>query len=218
MFKSGSKSPDVFWNWFGTAEPDIRAGFEDLSGMSVHAPEAEIEVGLAKANVLMTRLAKALHNYDKRIHPFGGIARDGVIELIFTAEGDHAVFPRVFELVAKAPGIDGWRFVPLKPPQPGGGVQAEGITLDFDSVEYLLAREDGETDVLLVVDHDVSANVELFDFLAHLAIEAQLGEFGYASHLDTIAIANRHEIDPDWLDDLKPISMLADEFPKELPN
>ncbi len=218
MTKPGTASPDVFWTWFETAEPDIRAGFETLSSLSIKAPQVELDQGIETANVLMTKLAKAMHTFDKRIHPFGGMAPDGVIELVFTAEADTAVFPRVFSLVAAAPKLPAWRFVPLKQAHNTGGVQANGITLDFGDVEYLLAREDGETDILLVVDQDVTADLELFDFLAHLVIEAHLGEYGYATHVDTIAITNRHDIDPDWLDDLKSISALTSEFPQELPN
>lgn len=212
------QSPEVFWRWFAEAEPDIRAGFEQLKQLSIKAPKAELEAGLARAETLMGRLSTAIHAFDRRIHPFGGAGANGVISLTFTAEGDRDVFPRIFELVGKAPKLEGWQFIPLKPAQPHGGVQASGVTLDFSEIEYLLAREDGETDVLLVVDHDVTSDLDLYDFLAHLAIEAQLGEYGCATHLDTIAITNRHDIDPDWLDDLKPIRALVDEFPKELPN
>lgn len=217
MAKS-SAFPDVFWAWFSANEDSMRAGFKELSGLSIKAPPAEMDRAMTRASALLTGLAAALHQFDRRIHPFGGTAADGVIELVFTAEGDRAVFPKVFDLVATAPKVAGWRFVPLKPPQPGGGVQANGVSLDFSETDFLVATEDGMTDVLVVVGHDVDGERELYEFLAHLAVEAQLGEYGHATHVDEVSIANRDELDPDWLDDLQPIAALPDAFPKELPN
>jgi len=211
-----AKTPAVFWEWFAENEGSVRAGFDSLNGLSISAPQDELDRAMAQANDLLTRLSLALHAYDKRIHPFGGTAPDGVIELIFTAEGDRDAFPKVFDLVASAPKLPEWRFVPLKPAHPEGGVQANGVSLDFSDIRFLVAHEDDITDVLLVVEEDVESDPELYEFLAHLAVEAQLGEYGHATHVDEVAITNPAQLDDDWLDDLKPISELADAFPKQL--
>ena len=114
MGKSGPDKDalESFWTWFNDNQQSLRDGFLDTC---IPSPADDQQAVLKKAQALMDQIFEAVQKYDERLYPFGGIAADGKMELIITAEGQVDAFDSVRSLIAKAPNDEQWRFTALKP-------------------------------------------------------------------------------------------------------
>ena len=111
-------SNEAFWKWFSAEQSEL-ASLE---------PE-----------VLAERLSDALRTHvgDLGVEVAEREAGEP-LEVVFTADGDRARFDAVKALVASAPAIADWSFVPLKPAMgfefilEADGVELDGSTLRFE--------------------------------------------------------------------------------------
>lgn len=115
---------EKFWNWF----KENNSKYFYLNQI--------IDVG-EKEN-LLDNFLNQLHEYcDKLFFEIGGIPNE-TQELIITAGGDKNYFDKVDDLVSKAPKIDGWEIISLKPPM---GIEFvtnyNGIKIDPRSIWFL---------------------------------------------------------------------------------
>ncbi len=168
---------EKFWSWFSAN----RASYEQLiAGM-----EAAGGAGAAPSTAVLKgieRLYAALAKYDSRLRfEFG---RDALkrFDLVITAEGNPAAFDSVFKLVAAAPDMPGWIVTPLKPRRPDALPAAEvgGEMVSSDKFRFHAAVDPdtpGKSLVLVLVDApDLDDRAELYERLAVLSVDAQLGE------------------------------------------
>jgi hypothetical protein len=167
-------SPEAFWQWFSTEAPRLAAADPDAVaervGAKLHAvdPQLGVEVGRAAVG-----------------------AEAGGRELVLTAEGRSALFPRVWELVAKAPRLDGWRVVALRPARgfdftlEEGGVTLDGAQLTFLPLER---PEEPRHFGLRVYVPDALAEDEDIEEAVWRLLQVGVGEEA-ASHLEHLEVA-----------------------------
>ena len=96
-----NESPEAkFWSWFGSTHESFRSIDKAKDGEE-----------------LLDLLLERLHDFDPELYfEVTQPLKDGSNELIISAEGVRAKFPRVEELVAAAPNIPDWRIIAFKPP------------------------------------------------------------------------------------------------------
>jgi hypothetical protein len=110
---------EVFWQWF----EDHQADFEALTDTS---------------DPFWDGAVKQLKRIDRRLWFEMSRPDGGDREFIITAEGHVEVFPLVETIVARAPRLPGWRFIPLKPPMGFDFVTTyEGIRFDPHAMWFL---------------------------------------------------------------------------------
>jgi hypothetical protein len=163
-----------FWAWFQRNE----ARFRD-----VEVPEKE---------QLLDELLCALHDYCSHIWFETGRADDGCNELIISAEGDTHYFSAVRTLIATAPLIPGWRFVPFKP---GSGFDFEtcyeGITFSPKAAWFLPLRSSSDPSALGIrvgYAHYDQAMDQTFRTGTFIMLECALGELALAEQVKHIEV------------------------------
>ena len=83
-----------------------------------------------------------LHRLDPDLTCELGTARDGVFELIVSADGRSRLIPTVRALVASAPAIKNWRFIAFRPRLGTSfGVKYEGYNLDPKALWFRPERD-----------------------------------------------------------------------------
>lgn len=201
-----SKTPGHFWAWIGDHRVRLEKMFKSAQERGALSNKDE---------KFLNELMLALHRFDERLFPFGGIAPDGSYELIVTAESNVDAFPRVFELIKAAPQIEGWRFIALKPGQDASGpLSMDGISLNLNALRYVLNRTEDPPFLMLLAEEDVTAedNWEAYQFLASVAAETILGEYVAATRIGGTGVVGLAEFTKRWGHDGSPIEDLAKEF------
>lgn len=204
-------SPADVWAWVTENRERIAAMFHAAGEVSnPKSPHA----------TTMGQLAELLTRYQKGLFPYGGIAEDAAVELIVTAEGNSTLFPRVFELMAAAPTWPGWRFIPLKPPMPiGGMIQVEDVRLDVDALRFYINRDGARPVIMLLAAEDTTASGDrgfsAYQFLGQMTVDNLLGEYAAAREVDQVIVVTAARFAEKWGHDGEPISKLADAFPKQ---
>jgi hypothetical protein len=202
-----------FWSWFAAN----RATYEQL----IDAMEAA-GAGKPPSPAVMTgieRLHEALAKYDNRLRfEFG---RDTLkrFDLVITAEGDPVAFDSVFKLVAAAPALPGWIITPLKPRRPDAlpAAEVEGRMVSSDKFRFHATPDPdtpGKSMVLVLVDApDLDARADLYDRLAYLSVDAQLGELDSVRLVSGIMVLPLELFRGESGHDGQPITELGDAFP-----
>jgi hypothetical protein len=202
------KKPEVFWSWFVDHAEQI--------GQIARRPDF---ADMAVSGDWVNRMAEVLKRYDKRLFPLFGVAPDGVAELIVTADGDAAAFPRVFELIGEAPEIPGWRFIALKPRNPSiPGVGVNGRMLMTAGLRCHIHRENGLPNILLLCEEDVTEDFQAYLMMSSILVECLLGEETYATEVGAVAAVTRSRFVATWGHDGNPIETLQTELPPARPH
>lgn len=115
---------DKFWTWF-------------KNNNSIYFYLNQI-LDLNKKEKLLNKLLSRLHAYNENLFfEIGGLP-NGEQELIITTGGNKEYFSNAEELVSKAPQIDQWKFMALKPAM---GIQFvsnyEGLEIDPGHIWFL---------------------------------------------------------------------------------
>lgn len=115
---------DVFWEWF----KENKSKYYNLSLL----PDSE------KKEQVLDEFLNRLHKYNSGLYfEIGGVP-NGEQELIISAEGDVDYFEIVESLVAKAPKMEGWHIIALKPPMGATFItNYEGIRLNPKEIWFL---------------------------------------------------------------------------------
>jgi hypothetical protein len=202
-----------FWSWFSAN----RATYETLITSMEEAggrtpPSPAVMAGIQ-------RLHDALAKYDNRLKfEFG---RDALkrFDLVITAEGNPAAFDSVFKLVAAAPAIAGWVFTPLKPRRPEAlpAAEVEGKMVSSENFRFHVAPDPeapGKSMVLVLVDApDLEERAELYEQLAFLSVDAQLGELDSVRLVSGVMVLPLAMFRAESGHDGQPIVELSDTFP-----
>ncbi|CAN0034618.1 unnamed protein product, partial [Phaeothamnion confervicola] len=183
LFTSKTSKAKKFWAWFA----DNRERFETLLA-GCKSPEQGVT---AEFQAFMDGLTTALHRYDTRIFPFCGQTHEGVFEFIITAEGNVAAFDSVYRLVAEAPKLGTWNFIPLKPRQTFDGI-ARGPTsqLDPSTLRYALGGDFGKPYIILIAPELDQEHFEEQQFLAAMLMDTLLGEEDFARRVEGVELVS----------------------------
>jgi hypothetical protein len=193
-----------FWRWFEANRERIETMHRD--GRMNNGPTPQ-------GRVVLDDLHRELQRYNKLVHPFGGIAEDGMFELIFTTEGNEAGFPAVFELVKAAPKLDRWRFIPLKPRMTVEGIAtADSVTLDTCRANFHIDRSHWPASLLLLVDEDPTEDWDLYQFLGQMIVMTVLGEHDFTKGIGECGVVSKRRFVEQWGHDGMPLSELGRTF------
>lgn len=205
--------PSRFWSWFASKRAvyeALIAGTEQEGGGQ--PPSPAVLSGIK-------RLYKALAQYDERLKfEFG---RDELkrFDLVISADGDAAAFDSVFKLVAAAPALPGWVITPLKPRRPDAlpAAQVEGRMVSSDRFRFHAAPDPeapGKSVVLVLVDApDLDAMPDLYEQLAFLSVDAQLGELDSDRLISGVMVVSLDMFRAESGHDGQPITELGEAFP-----
>ncbi len=189
IFHSAKPAPavDAFWKWFARHESCYR--------LEQWSPQTFLEAALVQ-----------LYAFDPCLKLLVGGQPGGPIELIVTADGDIALFVQVFELVAAAPEIEGWKFTALKQGMGMGDVRIEMDDQEFSPFTLHFYAETDERfpdEVSLVLTHPAYAKKDddLFQSGGTIYLENALGE------LDTALKIDHYHVGPEPVDRSSLISM-----------
>lgn len=205
--------PSRFWSWFASKQTVYEALISEMEqeGGS-QAPSPAVMSGIKQ-------LHKALAEYDERLKfEFG---RDELkrFDLVISADGDAAAFESVFKLVAAAPAIPGWIITPLKPRRPEAlpAAQVEGRMVSSDQFRFHAAPDPeapGKSVILVLVDApDLDMMPDLYDRLAYLCVDAQLGELDSHRLISGVMVVSLDLFRTESGHDGAPITELGDAYP-----
>jgi hypothetical protein len=201
-----------FWQWF-------EANRDRLEAMEARvAANGRLDQAAA---TLTEELHSALGKVDTRLSAFvGQCSRDGMFELIVTADGNAAAFPAVFELFRRAPDVPGWRMVPLKPRMPIDGTIATGdVEIEVAKLHYFVNRSGDLPAVLLLAETDIDdESWDTWQYLAELLLVSMLGEYEFATRVGDFGIVSRAKFEAAWGHGGLPVAELPAEFPSSRPH
>lgn len=210
--------PSRFWSWFAGK----RTVYENLIGSMEQEGGAQPPSPAVLAGI--KRLHKALSQYDERLKfEFG---RDALkrFDLVITADGNAAAFESVFKLVAAAPALSGWVITPLKPRRPDAlpAAEVEGRMVSSDRFRFHATADPeapGKSIVLILIDApDLDAMSDLYERLAYLSVDAQLGELDGVRLISGVMVVPLDMFRAESGHDGAPITELGDAFPASKPN
>ena len=207
--------PEIFWSWFNDNQQSLRDGFMDTC---IPSPGDDHQALMERAQALMEQIFAAVQKYDERLFPFGGIASDGKMELIITAEGQAEAFDSVRSLIANAPDNEDWRFIALKPlADMAGGIATADGSVEFNSLSFALVnsqRTEGTLNLLVILDSDELEVTDAEGFATINLLESILGEEDLTLRIDDLQIGTSAQVTEQTGGSIKtsPISELAGEF------
>jgi len=161
-----------FWTWFAANERHYR----DISEDGVEERDHRIKVFLDH-----------LAPYHTELTFLTGQHKDGMHELIISADGIQKHFKPVEFLIDAAPSLKGWRFIALKPPQPQfGPLELNDKTFNLDQLQF--ARLDNPKDpneFNIVIFHPPypAEEQELHVVATFLMLDSLLGERSVAEDI-----------------------------------
>ena len=207
-----------FWSWFAAHRQTYEALISGMeSGGGGQAPSPAIMSGIE-------RLHEALGGYDERLKfEFG---RDELkrFDLVITADGDADAFDSVFKLVAAAPAIPGWVITPLKPRRPEAlpAAEVEGQMVSSERFRFHASPDPdapGKSVVIVLVDApDIDERADLYDQLAYLSVDTQLGELDSVRLISGVMVVPLDMFRAESGHDGAPITELGDAFPPSKAN
>lgn len=169
------EATDAFWAWFAAT---IAPAWASLSDELVAAIDARVDA-----------LAEALGPLDWEIGPHDG--RTSYFAL--SPAGDRTQLTRTRAIVARAPTLDGWQFLPAKPPrswmlQFTVATPAGEVAIDGGEWECVLRRRGGH----MLVDLRPPSAPALTDddaaTAAYILVDGELGEQARLEHVEDVAI------------------------------
>ena len=176
------KTAEEFWDWFR---------------MNNHPYLFINEVDSTEKERLLDLFLEQLHAYCEGLYfEMGGSPKEDQ-ELIISAEGIEKNFPKVEELVAKAPAMPNWKVIAFKQPK-GEGFKTEynGIVFDPENI-YFMPLENSNEPQLIGIKVCVPGFSEETknDFIAgtYLMLDGLIGEKAVTLDIDYLDIKGMPE-------------------------
>jgi hypothetical protein len=167
-------APQEFWAWFVENEKRFR------------------NVETAEKEQLLDELQGQLHAFCDSLWFETGGHPNGPRELVITAEGRSELFPKVRQLIAAAPQIDGWRFIALKPAQGFDFVtEYAGITISPPATWFLPLESKTKPEALglrVAYSHFEKAKEKTYLAGTYVVLEAGLGELDAAEKIHHVEV------------------------------
>lgn len=167
-----------FWNWFKKNEAQFF--FHN-----------QIKDEIEKEKIL-NELDKHLHLYCENLYFEVGGSPDQKQDLIITAQGDADYFSIAESLVEKAPQLEYWNIIALKPAVEDSVIEYDGIKLIPETMWFFpLNNEKSDQLGLRVYIKDYnSADKDKFLFCTYLIIDNLLGERSSGLDIGYVEIQN----------------------------
>lgn len=177
-----------FWSWF----------VENLDNIRIEAERSnnfEIE-----SKILTTKLRELRDD----CMVIGRKKPEGILELIFSADGNLQHFAFIEQLVEDAPGIEGLDFIALKPEHniEKSGVVLNGITYSKDNLHFIENRFDDlpdEIDISIIHPEVTDENRNEISKGVCVFLDNFLGENKFATTIDFFDVVNPEEAGADLI-------------------
>ncbi len=168
----------TFWQWFVDNEERFR-DYEDQDSEKTHD--------------FLDELIHELKPFNPWLKALAGGDGHGKYELIITADGDIALFPKVEQLIAVAPDIDGWKLTAHKPPLGFDQIRIDMYDKEFsaETVQfYPLINPEYPDEVNIVLTHPgyKEDEDEQFQTAGMIYLENGLGELNTAVQIDKYVV------------------------------
>lgn len=174
MAPSQAQSADRFWLWF-------TANAQQLRPIEASRKEAHLD-----------EVLEHLHAYAPKLFFEIGGAPDGPTELVITAPGDRELFHAVEALIARAPSLDGWRFIAFKPAHGFDFVTEYGATrLDPAKCWFMpltSTRQPGQLGLRVACPDFDPDHRDDFENAVHVVLHTALGEMSAAQDIDHVEV------------------------------
>lgn len=177
-----------FWDWF-------------LNNSNKFFFLNQIEDNLIKEDLLALFLEK-LHEYSEGLFFEIGGYPDEEQELIITAQGNKAYFPKVLELVNQAPKIKNWQIIAFKQPKDidfitrHNEIELDPKTMWFSPLEN---RNNPEAiGIKVLIDDFIFEKKQGYLFVIQIILDNILGEQANAEnimHVEVSSLPKGHESD-----------------------
>jgi hypothetical protein len=201
-------NPAAFWTWFAKNRSRAEGIIDCQLGGDTTYDHAMVEP-------VISAFYEALQKFDRRLACEFGPLDDGY-DFVISAEGDASAFDRVFALVKAAPDFPRWRITALKPRSPHGYVALDGIPIRSDQLTYVALKADDDpskADFVFAADIDVAAYEEPLQYMAHLALDAALGEHDAAKLVNSVTVISKADFVETFGEEGDPLSELQIQFP-----
>jgi len=164
----------AFWEWFESVAAEVHESAGD------------------DREEWINRIFERLQEIDGGLYLEVARPKDGVSELVVTAEGNRELFGLVDELISSAPRLETWRFTALRPPMGCQfGINYEGVKIDPRKMWYLHLKSDEDPDLrglrlgIPGLDPDQMTRA---DAAARIMLDTVLGERAVATSVDHVEV------------------------------
>ncbi|MDZ4318877.1 MAG: hypothetical protein U1A07_08580 [Phenylobacterium sp.] len=163
---------EAFWTWI----------VENRSG--IVAEVQSFQTGGAGSDLSISQLGDRLGRIDPGLVHEVGMADPDTLDVVISAEGITGLFPKVLEVVNRAPTISGLKATPFRQRAPGSSLEVVGQKMTADDVSYVSFREGKRIglDVFFDVDLDEHAR----GMVGFLMLDMTLGEYDVGTALGSI--------------------------------
>lgn len=173
MFTSQGKKEDRFWDWF-VKHNEIIFHFEK------------------NQNKVFSDLAKALAKVNKYITFEFGPKKEGVRELVISADGIKQAFPFVESLHSKAPSLSNWKFTKFRPRRSPMDLQFGDIYIKPSDVLVSLKKEAPLITITLFIKGAGEKNDHLYQRAAFIILDQAIGEYDMETKVGLIEVKPPH--------------------------
>jgi hypothetical protein len=172
------EAAEKFWQWFAENEARFR-NYEEQDSEKTHD--------------FLDELVHELKPYNPWLKALAGGDGHGKYELIITADGDIALFPKVEQLIDAAPRIEGWKLTAHKPPLGFDQIRIDMYDKEFspDTVNfYPLINPQCPDEVNIILTHPgyKEEEDEQFQTAGMIYLENGLGELNTAVQIDKYVV------------------------------
>jgi hypothetical protein len=180
-FDKSNGTPEAankFWQWFVENEERFR-DYEEQDSDKTHD--------------FLDELIHELKPFNPWLKALAGGDGHGKYELILTADGDIALFPKVEQLIDIAPKIEGWKLTAHKPPLGFDQIRIDMYDKEFSAETvnfYALTDPQFPDEVNIVLTHPAykQEEDEQFQTAGMIYLENGLGELNTAVQIDKYVV------------------------------
>jgi diadenosine tetraphosphate (Ap4A) HIT family hydrolase len=186
---------EKFWAWFKDNEKRFRK-FEEN-------PDKYLNEVLTQAKKIQAGLAIEFEP-----------PKNGVINMTVSADGDKNLFSVVQHIIAKAPGIEGWKFIAFRQrlsleQVKGMKLKAEDHELDPEKMKFFPMIDGDNLDIIIYTHGVKEENYNQIAYGGLLLLDNILGEFDCVTKVRSYDFHNM-PVKKDELDGLLPLLDLAE--------
>ncbi len=185
---------EKFWKWFQTNEKNLRDFLKN--------PDKVLTQVLENAKKIQSGLAIEFEP-----------PKDNIINVTISADGDRNLFPKVLDIVAQAPKIEGWSFVAFRqriPPDQVKGMvlEAQDHKLIPDKMKFFPIISGDSLDIIIYAKDITEENFDQVAYGGLMLVDNILGEFDCVTKVHSYDFQNM-PTRTEELKDLRPLLELA---------
>ncbi|WP_426670854.1 hypothetical protein ACPPVU_06390 [Mucilaginibacter sp. McL0603] len=168
----------IFWKWF-----------EDNNHAFLFTNEVDENI----KEQLLSDFLKQLHDYNDKLYFQIGGSPGADQELIITAEGNVEQFESVEKLIAAAPAIPDWKFIPfIQPSNEDNSINFEGAELTRSELWFIPLQSASDPSSIgiriYVPNYEILKTNDWLDNAVYKMLDTVLGEKSFALDIDYLEI------------------------------